>query len=74
LFVDKLTSDVTERMLKSHFEKYQGFKEVRPILEKKVAFVEYDSDVQAGVALVGLNGTLITDDCPLIISYAKKNP
>jgi len=59
-------------MLLSQFGKYQGFNEVRLISGKSVAFIEYDTDAQAGVALVGLNGTKITDNCTLQISYAKK--
>lgn len=72
LFVDKLTPDATQELLMAHFAKYQGFREVRLIPGKNVAFVEYDADVQAGVALVGLNGAKITDNCTLKINYAKK--
>lgn len=72
LFVDNLTPEVTKEMLDTHFGKYQGFKEVRTFPNKLFVFVEYETDVQAGAALVGLNGTLITDECALQISYAKK--
>ena len=72
MFVENLTPDITLEILTHQFGKYQGFKEARPILGKAVAFIEYDSDVQAGVALVGLNGTKITDNCTLQITYAKK--
>ena len=72
LFVEKLMPDVTYELLVSQFSKYQGFREVRLIPGKNVAFVEYDSDVQGGVALIGLNGIKITEACTLQISYAKK--
>ena len=37
-----------------------------------IAFVEFDSAGQAGVALQGLQGFKITQDDAIIISFAKK--
>ena len=62
------------------------FREVRLINTKNVAFVEYDDELQAGIALsgeilklkanlnlpIGLNGFQMTPECSLQISYAKK--
>jgi hypothetical protein len=70
--VEKLNAEVKQELLMGEFAKYAGFREVRLIPGKFVAFVEYESDVQAGVALIGLNGTQITPSCTLHISYAKK--
>ena len=37
-----------------------------------IAFVEFESDHQAGVAMQGLQGFKITQDDAIIISFAKK--
>lgn len=72
LFVDSLPSDITEPILRSVFSKYGGFREVRLFEGKGIAFVEYDSEISAGGALLGLNGLPLTVDCTLKISFAKK--
>ncbi len=51
--MERLKADVTEEMLVELFKQYPGFKEVRLIPGKNVAFIEYDDQIQAGVALVG---------------------
>ena len=53
LFVEKLKSDVVEDVLVELFKQYPGFREVRLIPGKNIAFVEYDNHVQAGTALAG---------------------
>jgi U1 small nuclear ribonucleoprotein A len=72
LFVDGLPADITEPILRSVFSKYGGFREVRLFEGKGIAFVEYDSEVSAGGALLGLNGLPLTAECTLKISFAKK--
>jgi U1 small nuclear ribonucleoprotein A len=72
LFIDGLPADITEPILRSVFSKYGGFREVRLFEGKGIAFVEYDSEVSAGGALLGLNGLPLTADCTLKISFAKK--
>lgn len=72
LFVEGLPSDMTEPLLRTVFSKYSGFREVRLFAGKGIAFVEYDSEVTAGGALLGLNGLNLTSDCLLKISFAKK--
>ena len=37
-----------------------------------IAFVEFDSSSQAGVAMNGLQGFKITQDDAIIVSFAKK--
>ena len=37
-----------------------------------IAFVEYQSEAQAGVALMGLNGFKLTATHTLALSYAKQ--
>jgi RNA recognition motif-containing protein len=72
LFVEGLPPDMTEPLLRTVFSKYSGFREVRLFAGKGIAFVEYDSEVTAGGALLGLNGLNLTSDCVLKISFAKK--
>jgi U2 small nuclear ribonucleoprotein B'' len=72
LFIDNLPADITEPILRAVFSKYNGFKEVRLFAGKGIAFVEYDNEINAGGALIGLNGLNLTSDCTLHISFAKK--
>lgn len=72
LFVDGLPSEITEPILRSVFSKYGGFREVRLFEGKGIAFVEYDTEISAGGALLGLNGLPLTAECTLKISFAKK--
>lgn len=72
LLVENLTSDINEPILRNVFGKYKGFQEVRLSSSKGVAFVEYDSEINAGGALLGLNNFHLSDNCVLQISFAKK--
>jgi len=47
--------------LNSLFQQYPGFREVRLIPVKNVAFIEYEEEYQAGLALSGFYFV-----CPLI--------
>lgn len=60
-------------MLQLLFVQYPGFKEVRMIEAKPgIAFVEYEDEVQAGMAMQHLQGFKITAQNPMSITYAKK--
>ncbi len=72
LFIENLTSDITEPILRVVFSKYNGFKEVRLYPGRGIAFVEYDTEINAGAALLGLNNYALTNECILHISFAKK--
>lgn len=72
LFIENLTNDITEQLLRSVFSKYSGFKEVRYFQGRGIAFVEYDTEINAGGALLGLNNMRLTGDCELNITFAKK--
>jgi RNA recognition motif-containing protein len=72
LFVENLSSEITQPILTTVFSKYGGFKEVRHYPGKGIAFVEFDNEVNAGGALIGLNGMNLTSECKLHISFAKK--
>jgi len=70
--VEGLPSTTTEEMLMALFHQYPGFREVRLIPSKNVAFVEYDDEFQAGIAMSGLHNFKILPEYPLQVSYAKK--
>jgi U2 small nuclear ribonucleoprotein B'' len=72
LFIENLPNFATEEMLMALFHQYPGFREVRLIPSKNVAFVEYDDEFQAGIAMSGLNAFKIAPENALQISYAKK--
>jgi U2 small nuclear ribonucleoprotein B'' len=72
LFIESLPADISEPILRSVFVKYNGFKEIRLYPGKGIAFVEYDNEINAGGALLGLNNLHLTADCVLRISFAKK--
>jgi len=72
LFVQNLPAECTANMLVTLFQKYQGFLEVRlPPGQKGVAFVDYQNEIQASLAMGHLQGFRITHDHPLIISFQK---
>ena len=54
------------------FSKYVGFKEVRLSQGKGIAFIEFDNEINAGAALLGMNNLNLKADCKLQISFAKK--
>ncbi|OWM66646.1 U2 small nuclear ribonucleoprotein B''-like [Punica granatum] len=73
LFVQNLPVETTSQMLQLLFVQYPGFKEVRMIEAKPgIAFVEYEDEVQAGMAMQHLQGFKITAQNPMSIAYAKK--
>ncbi len=55
LFVENLPDQVNEMMLSMLFQQFPGFKEVRLVPGKAgIAFVEFESEAQSGVAMNGL--------------------
>jgi U2 small nuclear ribonucleoprotein B'' len=58
------------------FENYPGFKDVNHVVQKNVAFIEFDSDEYAGGAMARLNGFSFQDSngekVTLKISFAKR--
>jgi RNA recognition motif-containing protein len=72
LFVQNLPEECPELALSVLFQRFPGFKEVRMVPGKKgIAFVEFSTDVEAGVAMTGLQLFKITPDHMMQISYAK---
>ncbi|KAJ4750037.1 U1 small nuclear ribonucleoprotein A [Rhynchospora pubera] len=73
LFVQNLPHENNPLMLQMLFGQYGGFKEVRMIEAKPgIAFVEYENEMQATVALQGLQGFKVTQQNAMLITYAKK--
>jgi len=73
LFVENLPEQTTDLMLSMLFQQFPGFKEVRMVSGKTgIAFVEFENEIEAGVALNGLQHFKITPTNLMVISYAKK--
>jgi len=73
LFVENLPEQTTELMLSMLFQQFPGFKEVRMVTGKQgIAFVEFENEIEAGVAMGGLQHFKITPTNLMVISYAKK--
>lgn len=72
LFIEDLPKDIDENQLKSMFDRYSGFKELRLHSGRGVCFVEYDNEINAESAMIGLSETNLNDECILNISFAKK--
>jgi len=72
LFVNNLPSSIGEEVLQSTFQNCPGFKEVRPVPgNKTIAFVEFENEIQSGMALKQLNGIPLIGDSVLSISYSN---
>lgn len=73
LFIENLPDATTVNMLEILFQQFPGFQEARLVPGKAgIAFIEFENDIQAGVALAGLQGFKITQQHTLFIVYAKK--
>eukprot|EP00793_Prasinoderma_coloniale_P001276 PRCOL_00005048-RA len=73
LFVQNLPAEATDLMVSMLFQQFPGYKEVRMVEQKPgIAFVEFESDMQAGVAMQGLQGFKITPTNSMAVSYAKQ--
>ena len=72
LFVEGLTEEINDKILNAIFGKYKGLKEIRMNKGRGCAFIEYDNEINAGSALVGLNKMKLTENSILKITFAKK--
>lgn len=73
LFVEHLPEGCSDTTIANLFQQYNGFKEVRMVQGKTgIAFVEFDTDVDAGVAMNALQHWKVTPNNLMVISYAKK--
>jgi len=73
LFIENLPPETTDMMLQMLFQQFPGFKEVRLVKGKSVvAFVEFENEVESGVAMASLQHFKITATHLMVISYAKR--
>lgn len=74
LFVENLPDNTTDAVLVMLFQQYPGFKEIRMVQGKggKLAFVEFESEAEAGVAMANLQHYKISPTNIVVISYAKR--
>ncbi|XP_042046927.1 U1 small nuclear ribonucleoprotein A-like [Salvia splendens] len=73
LFIQNLPHQTTSMMLQMLFSQCPGFKEVRMVEAKPgIAFIEYENEMQSTVAMQGLQGFKISEDHPMLVTYAKK--
>ncbi|KAI9013253.1 hypothetical protein BC832DRAFT_528689 [Gaertneriomyces semiglobifer] len=73
LFIQNLPPETTEPVLVQLFSQFTGYKEVRLVPGKKdIAFVEYETEAQAGTAKQQLNGYKISEEKEMKVTYAKK--
>ncbi len=59
--VEGLSKTTPTQILQSLFESYPGFKDVNHIIQKQVAFIEFESEEFAGAAMMALNGYTFKD-------------
>jgi len=72
LFAEGLPEDCNEMILGMLFQQYNGYQEVRMVPGKTgIAFVDFETEVQAGIALQGLNGFKLTPTDTMRLSYRR---
>jgi U2 small nuclear ribonucleoprotein B'' len=71
LYVEDLPPTTTEALIQI-FQAHPGFTEVRYVAPKNCAFVEFEDEFQAGIALNYLNGFKLSPDKAMKIRYANK--
>ncbi|KFH02474.1 RNA recognition motif-containing protein [Toxoplasma gondii VAND] len=71
LFLENLPEDATMEGLVSLFSKHAGMIEVRPVLWRRVAFVEYDNEMLAANAMNALQGYTMNGSS-IKITYARR--
>lgn len=71
LFLENLPEDATMEGLISLFSKHAGMVEVRPVLWRRVAFVEYENEMLAANAMNALQGHQMNGS-PIKITYARR--
>jgi len=73
LFIEDLPEATTEAMLSLLFQQFPGYQETRMVAGRPgIAFVDFDSDGQAGVAMSGLQGFKVTPTNAMKLTYAKQ--
>lgn len=71
LYVGDLPQTTTETLIQI-FNQHSGFREVRYVAPKGCAFVEFEDEFQAGIAMNYLNGFKLSPEKSMKIRYANK--
>lgn len=71
LLAQNLPSEISEMILSMLFRQYTGFKEVR-MPRPGLAFIEFEDEPHATLALKALNGFKLTDNDTLDLIYGKQ--
>ncbi len=72
LFAQNLPLDITSDRLISLFQQVHGFKEVRIVPGNRgLAFIEFENEVQAGIALRQFNGFQLSPTHLLNLTYSN---
>lgn len=71
LFAQNLPTDVTQQSLTTIFQHIPGFREVRIAGNRGLAFIEFDTEVQSGMALRQLNGFQLSATHVLNLTYSS---
>ena len=73
LLINNFPENANEELLKYIFKQYPGFKSAKLLEEQNgVGFVEFNSSIQASIALKALDGFKISEENVLSVKYAKK--
>ena len=72
LIAEDLPSDCTKELLQSLFKGFVGLEDIRLIASKGVAFIEFQNEAFASVALKNRNNHRISETHLLFLNYAKK--
>ena len=72
MYITNLPAEAKPEMLEILFKQYPGYVQSKCFEDKHVAFIEFDTEEQAGVALNGLNGFRITPTHAINVIYAPK--
>ena len=73
LFIQGLPAAFPTMALQMLFQQYPGLAEVRDVPGKDgIAFVEFGDEMQATVAMNGLQGFKVTGEHHIKVTYAKK--
>jgi U2 small nuclear ribonucleoprotein B'' len=73
LLAQNLPAECNEMMLGMLFQQYAGYREIR-MPRPGLAFVEFETDEQATIALTALHGFKLTPKDLLNLSYSKASP
>jgi U2 small nuclear ribonucleoprotein B'' len=71
LFAQNLPADVTDAMLSAVFATSPGFLEIRLIGTKDVAFIEFENETSAGMALRQMEGYQLTPVYNMQLTYGN---